>query len=270
MEPGPGALETDAYVSDRSLERNLWRRAAPTRVDGDQVHGLIDRARDRDPEAFEELYRLYHADVFRLARFHVGGPAAGEVVTETFLRAWSAVRRYDYSRGPFEVWLIGITRRVVAAFDERSSDRSAVARAVADLLAAQRSVIELKFLLGWTNEQIAETLEKGAGAVNTLQWRALESLRRRLEGRTRRRFPMSRRFLMDASRWEAGELSAEHFRALYPRRDVDGLTRLLLDLSAASSGPLPDADAGWELLLERLDGPKPKAFRRIRRLFGGS
>jgi len=44
----------------------------------------------------------------------------------------------------------------------------------------QRQVLELKFLVGLTNSEVAAALGKTTGAVNAKQWRALEALRRTL------------------------------------------------------------------------------------------
>jgi RNA polymerase sigma-70 factor (ECF subfamily) len=42
----------------------------------------------------------------------------------------------------------------------------------------QRQVVILKFLEGWSNAEVAETLNKPVGAVKSLQHRALGALRR--------------------------------------------------------------------------------------------
>jgi DNA-directed RNA polymerase specialized sigma24 family protein len=42
-------------------------------------------------------------------------------------------------------------------------------------------VVELKFLMGATNAEVAATLGKSVDAVNAKQWRALAALRKTLE-----------------------------------------------------------------------------------------
>jgi RNA polymerase sigma-70 factor (ECF subfamily) len=160
----------------------------------DQVSVLVERARQSDKDAFGQLYRLFHGSVFRLARFHLDG-AAEDVVAETFLRAWTALPRYRNTGAPFVAWLYGIARHVVA--DERAAqrrvepraevpdrptdpdqdDRLALAMAIERLPRVHRRVIELKFLIGLTNAEVAAALGKSVGAVNTQQWRALRTLR---------------------------------------------------------------------------------------------
>src|SRR5918999_3994570 len=172
----------------------------------DHVSALVERARQSDKEAFGRLYQLYHGRVFRLARFHLDG-AAEDVVAETFLRAWVALPRYRNTGAPFVAWLYGIARHVVAdelaarrrvepraeppddstnpGPDERlgQDDRLALAMAIARLPQAQRRVVELKFLIGLSNAEVAKAFGKTTGAINAMQWRALRTLRRMLVDR---------------------------------------------------------------------------------------
>ncbi len=166
----------------------------------DGVSALVERAKGGDREAFGELYRSYHASLFRLARLHIGA-AAEDVVAETFLRAWAGLARYRDTGAPFIAWLYGIARHVLADEFARGSrvepraelpervvevamdDRLTLAQALEQLPEEQRQVLELKFLVGLTNPEVAAALGKTTGAVNAKQWRALETLRRMLEER---------------------------------------------------------------------------------------
>jgi RNA polymerase sigma-70 factor (ECF subfamily) len=172
----------------------------------DGVPRLVERARRNDREAFGDLYRLYHGAVFRLARFHIG-TGAEDIAAETFLRAWVALPRYRNTGAPFVAWLYGIARHVVA--DERAArrrvepraeppdqstnpgpdervgqdDRLALAMAIARLPEEQRRVVELKFLIGLSNAEVAKAFGKSIGAINAMQWRAVRTLRRMLADR---------------------------------------------------------------------------------------
>ena len=160
---------------------------------------LVERARRGDREAYGELYRLHHAAVFRLARFRLGGEQAAEdAAAETFARAWAALPRYRFTGAPFSAWLYAIARNVSADEQRRRGrveprgtlpetsetpqheDRLALAAAVAKLPKGQRAVVEMKFVLGLTNAEVATALGRSPGAVNAMQWRALRTLRRRL------------------------------------------------------------------------------------------
>ena len=167
-------------------------------LESEEIPSLVQRAQENDRDAFGELYRLFHAQVFRLARFYLDS-SAEDAVAETFLRAWNALPRYRNTGAPFVAWLYGIARHVVAderlrrrrieprpevpdrAIDPPPDDRLALAMAIQRLPEEDRRVIELKFLIGLTNAEVAAALGKSAGAVNTQQWRALRSLRRLIE-----------------------------------------------------------------------------------------
>lgn len=161
----------------------------------DTVRHLVARAQRGDREAFGQLYLRYHAPLYRLARLHLRVEAE-DAVAETFARAWASLPRYRDTGAPFVAWLYGIARHVVVDEIRRSrrselraqwpdmpmeagqdDDRLALAAAIDRLPQEHRQVIELKFLVGLTNEDIARALGKSPGAVNAIRWRALRALR---------------------------------------------------------------------------------------------
>ena len=169
----------------------------------DGVPQLVEKAKRGDRDAFAELYRLHHARIFRMARLHLRdlGDGAEDAVAETFLRAWAALPRYRDTGAPFVAWLYGIARHVVLdevargrrvmpreELPERTwgwtvDDRLTLAQAMDRLPAGQRQVVELKFLAGMRNAEVASALGKSKGAINAMQWRALGTLREILEER---------------------------------------------------------------------------------------
>jgi RNA polymerase sigma-70 factor (ECF subfamily) len=164
----------------------------------DSVHRLVERAKEGDTEAFGELYRRYHPPLFRLARASLG-EGAEDAVAETFMRAWRALPGYRDTGAPFVAWLYGVARHVIAdEFRRRArvepradlpdrrvewavEDKLTLAAAIRRLPDEQRQVVELKFLMGATNAEVAATLGKSVDAVNAKQWRALAALRKTLE-----------------------------------------------------------------------------------------
>lgn len=164
------------------------------------VARLVARSQEGDREAFGLLYRAYRRRVFSLARFSLPTDAAEDALAETFVRAWSAVPRYRDTGAPFVAWLYGIARHVVADMHrararvdphddsdrewvdtastaEADVDRLMLQAALEKLPDEQRTVVELKFLAGLSNEEVGAALGKSPGAVNTQQWRALSALR---------------------------------------------------------------------------------------------
>jgi RNA polymerase sigma-70 factor (ECF subfamily) len=133
-----------------------------------------------------------------LARFYLG-EGAEDAVAETFMRAWSALPRYKSTGAPFVAWLYGIARHVVAdEFRVRSKtevrdelpdssvtpqheDRLLLASSIERLPKQQRLVVEMKYLLGMTNAEVAAALGKSIGAINAQQWRALQALKEMMD-----------------------------------------------------------------------------------------
>lgn len=163
-----------------------------------RVQDLVEKARSGDRDAFGEIYRTYRGSIYRLASVSLGA-GAEDVVAETFLRAWQGLPRYRDRGVPFAAWLYSIARHVVVdqlrirgrvqphdtVPDEPVRDepdqRLDLAAAIAALPDKQRMVIEMKYLLGLTNPEVAKALRTTTGAVNAKQWRALQSLQKILE-----------------------------------------------------------------------------------------
>lgn len=184
---------TAPYISAASSDVQASDHVADA-TNLDRVPRLVERAKHGDKDAFGELYRLYHDSLYRLARVRLGA-AAEDAVSETFLRAWAGLSRYRDTGAPFVAWLYGIARHVVLdemakrrrvepraeppaqRGDSGVDDRLTLAAAIDRLPDEQRQVLELKFLAGLSNPEVAKALGKTVGAVNAKQWRALQALR---------------------------------------------------------------------------------------------
>lgn len=163
---------------------------------------LVGRAQGGDRGAFADLYRTHGPAVARLARSNLPPAAAEDATAETFARAWASLGRYRDTGRPFVAWLYGIARHVIADahragarvtpaqhvdggatpdVGERRAGYVDLHRAIGRLKGRQRRVVELKYLAGLDNAEVATALDTTAGAVNTLQWRALRNLERMLE-----------------------------------------------------------------------------------------
>ncbi len=197
------ALQPSKFLEERA---RISAVSADTSSDGceeidSEAHAtllLVERAQRGDKEAFGLLYKEHHGSIYRFARTHLHG-AAEDAVGETFLRAWKALPRYTYTGAPFVAWLYGIARHVVtdelrrrgrtetreelpeAGIEFDTDDRLVLASAIGKLPRDQRRIIEMKYLLGMKNPEVAKVLGKGVGAVNAAQWRALKKLREILE-----------------------------------------------------------------------------------------
>jgi RNA polymerase sigma-70 factor (ECF subfamily) len=191
--PQPVPRATSAYIPTSSHDGNGDVRdlaEARRRVEA----SFVARAKEGDRDAFGELYTRIRPAVYRLAWFRAGD-AAEDIVAETFLRAWTSLPRHRDTGAPFSAWIYGIARHVAIdevrrngrcepradppdrGFSEPVDDRLALAEAMDRLPEEHRQVIEMKYLVGLTNPEIAATLGITTGAVNAKRYRALRSLR---------------------------------------------------------------------------------------------
>jgi len=168
---------------------------------------LVRRVADRDEEAFRTLFRRYGAPAKALAHRLVRQSfMAEEIVQEAFLALWRDPAAYREELGTFRAWLLSTVhhrgvdsirreeaqRRRAAnapadlttvpdpeeAAVERQQlqeTRTQIRRAMADLPAVQRQVLEMMYFDGKTQSAIAEELGLPLGTVKS---RTLLGMRR--------------------------------------------------------------------------------------------
>lgn len=174
---------------------------------------LIDRARGGDADAYTALVRAHQQVAFRVALVIVhSAPDAEEAVQDAFVKAWAALGRFRPG-APFRPWLLTIVAREAhsagragrrrvqwtarAAGEARVLGRAAAGSAEATVLAAEqrsaihahvaalvprdREIIELRYLLDLSEQEIAAVLGVRPGTVKSRLARARGRLRDRIE-----------------------------------------------------------------------------------------
>jgi hypothetical protein len=81
---------------------------------------------------------------------------------------------------------------------------------------------------------------------------------------------MSERMFDDLSAWEAGALSLATLEQRYGREPVHAIIDLHESLSSIASEPVPDASAGWLMVLERMEAPRPAKSGRAHGVLAGA
>ena len=168
---------------------------------------LIEEAQ-RDPARFAELYECNFERVYAYVVRRVGDRAETEDLTsEVFQHALANLRRYEWRGIPFAAWLFRIAANLISdrwlrlnrehVADEPEQIESAEAknkdfeeverratlfRLVDTLPAEQRRVVVLRFIEEKSIKEVAREIRKTEGAVKQLQFRALTTLRARMEG----------------------------------------------------------------------------------------
>jgi RNA polymerase sigma-70 factor (ECF subfamily) len=158
---------------------------------------LVERARRRDPRAFEELYRCHHRRVYGLAlRLTRDACRAEELTQDAFVRAWEALPGFR-GESAFATWLHGLTVRVFlesSRAERRRTERIepaddsemylvevrralpetslALEKAVAGLPDGARVPLVLYAVEGYSYEEIARLLGLALGTVKAQIHRA--------------------------------------------------------------------------------------------------
>jgi RNA polymerase sigma-70 factor (ECF subfamily) len=168
---------------------------------------LVRAVADGDRQSLARLYDRYAGQLLALGqRILADRREAEDLLHDVFLEVWRQAGSYDAERGSVRAWLLmrlrsrALDRRKAAGFarvvsiEERrlpeppsappsgedpafAPDREAVRRALAELPAEQRQVLELGYFEGLSSSEIAERVAAPIGTVKSRVAAALAKLR---------------------------------------------------------------------------------------------
>lgn len=174
---------------------------------------LVERLKKRDPQAVAILYRDYADRLYNYAYYHSGNHhLAEDLVSETLMRVIEKIPTYEWREIPFKAWIFRITRNLLVDYFRRRdkqketsldnvpewdgagdagaadggdlasqlSMREDLQQAIANLPEEQRTVFLLRFVEGLELEQVAALLERSLPSIKSLQYRAVQNLRKAL------------------------------------------------------------------------------------------
>jgi len=166
---------------------------------------LIDRARQGDHAAFEQIYRRFERPVFTLATRMLGDPdEAMEVLHDTLLKVFQRLSEFR-GESPFWGWLrqiavnealMRLRKRRLDYMDElpepeahepaallppAAAEAGALTRALEQLSATTRSVLWLYHAEGYTHEEIADQMGRSISFSKTQLLRGTRRLRELLK-----------------------------------------------------------------------------------------
>ena len=175
----------------------------------DSEEELVARARAMEAAAWDQLYAAHYAAVYRYCAFRIVVPEAAEdLAAEVFLEAVRGIGRYQYRGTTIRAWLYRIAHNLTAderrrrlrrglmetapsagAPDPAEADFAPALAARRDLQVAlakltedQQQVVVLRFLEGLSMAEVACIMKRPAGAIKSLQHRAVLRLRALMEG----------------------------------------------------------------------------------------
>ncbi len=181
----------------------------PARLDKDQE--LIKKAQRGDHLAFGELYECHAPVIFRYLFAHLNSRMDAEDLTgEVFLKVWQSLPKYNERGVPFLAFLFRVARNMLVDHYRQSNrleskspdeldgykqegsaeltelvgkqlEHQRIMRVLSRLRPDYQSVLTLRFISELSPEEIAQVMERSAGAVRVLQHRALAALRQEIE-----------------------------------------------------------------------------------------
>ena len=168
---------------------------------------LVRRAKQRDQEAFAQLYEGYFDKIYRYVAIRIGDRMEAEDITQqVFLNAIKAISSFRWRGIPFSAWLFRIAHNQVVDYLRRKTKRATIPldeslvasdydpqliagqkldierlhSATGKLTPAQREAISLRFAGELSIAQVAKFMGKSEGAVKALQHSAIVALRKTL------------------------------------------------------------------------------------------
>jgi RNA polymerase sigma-70 factor (ECF subfamily) len=192
---------------DLSAKRDSCVGKIPVTADATIAVRLLQRVANQDRDAFSQLYDRFSTLVFTLAmRMLKARSDAEDLLQEVFAQVWRQAESYSVERGSPEAWIINMARSraidkirslprmggsFVSTGDPAASEsgenvessvaesevRMAMNSALANLPQAQRKVMELAYLDGLTQTEIAERLSEPLVTVKTKMRSGIQRLR---------------------------------------------------------------------------------------------
>ena len=173
---------------------------------------LVEALKSRDSEAVQYAVETYVPKLYRYGMYELKDHVAAEdLASEVIMRMLEKIDTFVYTGVPLQMWLFRIARNLVTDHYRRKSkmgetslelwleendghhpsatdtgvellgEREMLREALAHLTGEQRQVLMLRLIEGWQPAEIAELLGRSVDSVKSLQYRALQSLRRYLD-----------------------------------------------------------------------------------------
>lgn len=163
-----------------------------------------------DPEVFGILYERYFPRVFRYVYRRVGPADAEDLTADVFLNALKGLGKFqDRGEGFFTGWLFKIAHNTAAnrirnkknrpevnlddtpnmtdrgsltpqEISEQDEQSRRIRAIIMELSQEQQNLLMLIYVVGLSNQEIAQALSKSTGAIKSQKFRLLQSLKEKL------------------------------------------------------------------------------------------
>ena len=193
--------------------RSLWHRnpsRSPMPLNEQSEEQLLTAAMTFDEAALGELYDRYETKIYTYIYRRIGDePAAEDLTSQVFMRMLQAIREDKAWHSSFSGWLYRIAHNLVidhyrqrarhtqVSIDDNPTlsddndnpvenvaaqmEAEQIRFAMRQLTEEQSEVLSLRFLEGYSIQEVALMMDKTEGAIKALQYRAVATLRQLLE-----------------------------------------------------------------------------------------
>jgi len=165
------------------------------------IEEILEKARQLEETALAILTKEYYPIIFRYFYYRTKTKEDAEDLTsEVFVRLVESIKKQT---GNFTAWLFSIARNLLIDYYRKKGRLKEVPlddtiaqdlkdpsstkgidltqddlrKLLSHLTDEQREVIILKFIDGYSNDEISQSVKKSVGAIKALQFRALSALR---------------------------------------------------------------------------------------------
>ena len=175
-------------------------------INPEELEALVVKAQVGDTDAFSRIYDEYFSHIYRYVYYRTNKSEVDDLVARVFMKAWDNLGKYKFKGASFGAWLFKIAHNLVVdqyrthrsleeipadLVDERVSvdpkriadnklNQVVLKKALWSLKEVYRNVVVLKFINGFSNQEIAEIMKRNEGNVRILQFRALRELKNAL------------------------------------------------------------------------------------------
>ncbi len=166
---------------------------------------LVIRLQNKSEEAFSVLYDQYSAALWGVAlKMTKNEASAEEILQDVFVKIWRNIDRYDAAKGTLFTWMLNITRNTCKDYfrskyhqnsllkesltdvhhqlatdaPERQEQSAELLILTQKLETKHKEMIELVYIYGYTQEEVAGRLQIPLGTVKTRCREAVRQLRR--------------------------------------------------------------------------------------------
>ncbi len=175
-----------------------------------EIEKLVILSQQGQDESFAQLFDHFYPKISRYVSFRVNSDEVEDIVGDIFFKVISKLKKYQpTAKGNFSAWVFRVAhntvidfyrsqREITSLYDEvgelkhdfpdqkpnpqvnleKNEDSAKIREILAKLSPVHQEVLQLKFLEGFSNSEIAEIIGKSEGNVRVIQLRALREMRK--------------------------------------------------------------------------------------------